>query len=256
MIERKDEAFFRKSLERWLSVEYPDLAQEWRYEPNGQSTPDYQLTLGDRKYAIEVTRIAERSAVTALFSFKDLCREVEDEAGAAGVLSGCHILSFYSPVAMSTALRNSIREKAMQYMTAHRDDEAADVLVIVADDRDRMQRRVAIQKLGTGKDALICQPGAVCRIVDEVDTEIAPLVQAAVARKQRRFDEVGELSPRILLLGHDYPIPDLAVYEKCLSQLQAGGLLRDFAAVFLAITDAHGEMLYEAAGCFPSRQQQ
>ena len=257
MPERKDESYFCRSLARWLSFRYPNLEQNWRYEPNGRdTTPDYGLKLGGREYAVEVTRIAKTSDITAQYSFSDLCKEIESEARTAGVLNGIHRLLFYPPVATSVATMNVIRHKVLDYISAHRDDAAAALLVIVSDDRDRMQRRVAIEKVGTGKDVLICQPGSVCWIVDEVDTEIAPLVQAAVARKQRRFDEVGELSPRILLLGHDCPVPDLAVYEKGLSQLQAGGLLRDFAAVFVAITDVHGEMLYEAAGCFPTRQQQ
>ncbi|MBN2466087.1 hypothetical protein JXD38_10755 [candidate division WOR-3 bacterium] len=256
MPERKDEEYFKECFSKWLRTKCQNVTPVWERVPEDRQPPDYRLQLGDRKYAVKVTRIAKTSEITAQCSFNDIRTEIEDEARRTGVLKGFYILSFYPPVATSATLRKAIREKALHYISAHRGDEAANLQVIVPDDRDRIQRRVAIQKLGTGKDALICQPGAVCRIVDEVDTEIAPLVQAAVARKQRRFDEVGELSPRILLLGHDYPVPNLAVYEKCLSQLQAGGLLRDFAAVFLAITDAHGEMLYEAAGCFPSRRQQ
>jgi hypothetical protein len=253
MPERRDEEYFKECFSKWLRTKYRNVTPAWERVPEDRQPPDYRLQLGDRKYAVEVTRIAKTSDITAQCSFNDIRTEIEDKARRAGVLKEFYMLSFYPPVATSATLRNAIREKALHYISAHRGDETAELQVIVPDDRNRMLRRVAIEKVGSGRDVLVCQPGPSCRIMGQADTDVAPLVRAAVERKKRRLDEVGETAPRILVLGHDCPTPNQAAYGQYLPQLQEDGLLGGFAAVFVAISDVDGEMLYESQGCFPPR---
>jgi hypothetical protein len=111
MSERKDEAYCRRSFARWLSVQYPGLAQEWCYEPNGQQTPDYQLRLGGREFAVEVTRVS-MPETSAVYSIDALCEECQSEAKSRGILHGTYLAlsdrSFFAAVRMTKGVKGRL----------------------------------------------------------------------------------------------------------------------------------------------------
>jgi hypothetical protein len=255
MPERKDEAHCCKSLSRWLSEKYPGIVPEWQYEPHGRRIPDYRLRLGDREYAVEVTRIASGSEITAFFSFRNLGQEIESVARDAGILKGYYILSFYPPVEEFGERKRDIQRKALEYVSAHRDDETAALEVILPDGRNRLRRQVAIQKMGLDGDALQCLPGGRAYRNPEAHAMVTDALRDAIGRKHRLFEQVKETLPRILLLVHGLPLPDSVPYRLCLQPLASEGLLDGFAAVYLALTDETGDMIHESADCFPPRQQ-
>jgi len=254
MSEREEEAYCRESFSRWLSVKYPDAVREWQYEPHGRRIPDYRLRLGDREYAVEVTRVTVESEITAFFSFKTLGQEIENAARDADVLKGRHILTFYPPVTEFGKRKKDIQRRVLEYMSTHRDDETAAVEVILPDSRNKLPRRVAIQKMGLGGDALMCLPGGSAHREPELNAKVTDALRDAIGRKHHLFEQVRETLPRILLLGHGLPVPDAIPYRLCLQPLASEGMLDGFAAVFLALTDQTGDMLHESTGSFPPRQ--
>ena len=255
MSEREEEAYCRESFSRWLSVKYPGAVREWQYEPQGRRIPDYRLRLGDREYAVEVTRLSVEFEITAFFSFKTLAQEIESAARSAGVLKGRHILAFYPPVTEFGKRRKDIRRKVLEYMSTHRDDETAEAEVILPDGRNRLPRRVAIQKMDLGGDALLCLPGGAAYREPELHAKVTDALRDAIGRKHHLFEQVKETLPRILLLGNGLPVPDAIPYRLCLQPLASEGMLDGFAAVFLALADRTGDMLHESTGSFPPRQQ-
>jgi hypothetical protein len=139
MPERKDEAFCRRSFKRWLTANYPDLAQKWCYEPNGQRAPDYSLRLGDCAYAVEVTRIAMPDS-SAAYSIHALCEECQQEAETGGMLHGAYALIYDPPTPNFRFQRRRMKLKALAYIAASAAQETAPESTLLQNDTRRILR--------------------------------------------------------------------------------------------------------------------
>jgi hypothetical protein len=249
MPERKDEAYSRKSFERWLSVKYPNSVQEWRYEPDGQRIPDYRLSLGDREIAVEVTRVS-MPETSAVYSIHALCEECQEEAKSRGILHGTYVLVYDLPTPDFRFHRREMKMKALEYIAASSVQETTPASTLLENDEREV---LSIRKLRSDEDMICTAVSLDSKSEAQEALVLDATIRSAVARKLERFGQVNEPAPKVLLLGHDYPPYDIEAYRRCISTMAAEGKLQDLAAVFLAFSDERGDVLYESAGCFPPR---
>jgi hypothetical protein len=125
---RGDEEHARSSLDRWLN----GRGHGPRVWSDGDDPPDYFLSLGDQRYAVEVTQVQQEFALGAgTMSERDVTvgltnaiRELERRALAKGILSGFYFVHL-EPLPDLKAELAGIETRLVEYLTATRDLETA-----------------------------------------------------------------------------------------------------------------------------------
>jgi hypothetical protein len=248
----KRQEWCRACFDAYLRQRLP-LSQpiEWQ---EGHDPPDYYLTAGSQKFAVEVTTIADKIDVGSgeeierekLVEYrKRLVLEVEDEARQQGILQGSYHVKFAPLLPPQFDLhihRRQIKHRLLLYIKETQDGSAHPEQTIEIE----RTRYCSIQKVSS-LPLRVWVPWEPWTLRWEADalSKACEWLQSAIRTKaeklSRAIEQLGTRLPKILLVFHDFDALDLTVYERCLLY---PGDLRDYHTIAIVSKDKRVLILY------------
>ncbi len=206
------------ALIRWL---FPNVPIAWEDVPQVQEPPDWYLTIGSSRYAVEATSIVEyilicdeqvpsSSIAISLHRFID---EVEAISIQQGILTGAYVV-WFCPVPDFSARKAEIRRRLLDYIRDTQNAPAAprtDVLEV----GDQV---ISIQKFhNEGRFVAECISfTARAKIESEVQRELSNALAAVLEDKATKLLRV--CKPVILLILDAYYYADISQWFQAVSE--------------------------------------
>jgi len=230
-MKRSDEEHCRVAFDRFLEGENPASHREWCEVPADQEPPDYYLTLGAERYAVEVTSVVEfvdvlpkpLSQITLNQSAERLVHKAEAIASRQGILSGAYAV-YLGPIDNFAAHRESLLQAIVEYVRRTAALPSAPAATL----HKGSGRHYDIRKVSaTGSlIGLMFSEGAKWQV--EARDELHALLRAAVTRKARLLCG---LRPACLLLLDRYLFADAGSWLHAASSIERNGLFSLIARV-------------------------
>ncbi len=200
---RQDEEFAKESFSRALQRCGISESASWE---EGSEPPDFLLTLGGDRYAVEVTRIvgqielggrkeSKRKSGARLQHFAD---ELQEAAREQGILQGAYVL-WLEPIADFNEVAPTARTVFLDYVARTKELSSAPGEVVLK----RRGMHWSITKFHDKKDYLLAtRSEGTGGLLSEVVRDFPDLVSAAVESKAAKLATIN--IPHILLLVDDY----------------------------------------------------
>lgn len=192
------------------------------FEP--EDPPDYWLHLGDKRYAVEVTSIAEKhphaenqSMITYGKTVSKLCTDMTREAVRTGILNGLYILIIKGhPEIRPNRMQMQIQKNILAYVKQTEAAENADTADIFEDVAGQIQ----ILKHGLEKNLITNFGPTSTRWGAETQSILAVLLRDCLADKKRKLANKGiRLDDVILVLIDAFLWGDQEDWEAAISQI-------------------------------------
>lgn len=245
-----DELFCKDSFDDHLKGHLGVTNTDWQRVPRGQDPPDFYLALGNRSFAVEVTRteVMQDTALgagqvrkqTYLSTHVEMVKEVEQAAKESGTLNGTYAILFRSPLTAShfSKVKKTILEKLLDYIRQTQQMASSPSRPVFCKDSPACW----IEKLHNQSDK-VCEvfQGFAWVESPEVTDEVCRMLQHAVDDKKRKFEAKGESLPRILLLLNTYDFASPAMYKDCIHRISDADF---FHSIFVVWHDGSGFIVY------------
>jgi hypothetical protein len=208
---------------------------------NRKKAPDYYLSLGNTKYAVEVTQLREltsignktRSDLDFLVPVTQFIEEVEGEARAIGILTGAYSVRV-EPLDDFGKLKQRIRREITDYLRSTQNMSSAGERVIIEKDNSRWE----ITKRHADRTYLSCgTTDGKCH--GEAIRDLSTLLDRVLITKARKLAAIPK--PWILLIADRYPWLDHSGWHESAIGLKSIG---DFHTVFLVSGDRGDHVLH------------
>lgn len=215
MLARQDEQFAKEAFSRFLRRVNPSTPLLWE---QGTQAPDFFLTAGGVRYAVEVTRVvgtapvggqrlSTRAVQAPLLRFVN---ELQTEACKRGILQGTYEV-WLEPVPNLRQVARSARDRFLGYIARTKEQVSAPEDLVL----ELRGVKWSIRKHHGQEDCL-------CLTMSddsggweyEIRKEFTGLFQAAIKRKINTTAKLGE--PKILLLVDDYHYADAQLWRNSL----------------------------------------
>jgi len=230
-MKRSDEEAAKAAFDKWLS-NIISIDRQWAEVPRSEEPPDYFLTLGSKRFAVEVTAITDHldlgsgvlsgPAITnSLFGF---VKEIETEALGLGVLNGAYAVSA-DPTYNFANHRESIKNSMLEYLRATYSRESAPESILYREGRCEW----SIQKFGLHKTYIGMVLGWHARWKGEIRDELCEWLRQALHEKVRKLAKVE--APWVLLLIDAYPMGDPEDWIHAISYCEESGAFHTIARV-------------------------
>jgi hypothetical protein len=237
---REDEEVCKAAFHAFLTARY-DLADIVWKNGDRKKPPDYYLSLGGTKYAVEVTQLWELSSIgnkplsdlDILVTVRRFLEEIEREASASGILTGAYSVRF-KPLNNFGKLQQQIEGEITDYLRSTQNMSSAAERVIVEEDNSRWE----IKKLHADRTYLSCgfTDG---KWHGEAIRDLSTLLDRVLITKARKLAAIPK--PWILLIADRYPWLDHSDWHESAIGLKSIG---DFHTVFLVSGDKGNHVLY------------
>lgn len=175
----------------------------WTSEPD--DPPDFWLTIGSIKYAVEVTSITKNADYFP--HCKRLAKDIERQAIERGYLSGSYILDILAnPDIPKTDSKDwkEIVEKALMYINQTMNLSCAVKEILKKD----FKGVLGIEKHLKNRDyvAVMHTPA---RWQEDIKRELRELIQGAIKEKRKKLGSFENYPEKILMLYDAYIFPDI-----------------------------------------------
>ena len=250
-----------QSLEKHLRDRLPHEFIEWRRAPRDGPPPDFWMRVGERDFAVEVTRLVEvlrdgrhhLSAIGYWEGLRRLANRVEEKARGQRLLKGIYILSAaQTPTLPPGRNPKAFMEACISYIrdTADKAGPQPDRQVWPPNDDAVRAVRIDIYKL-SDEDASVHIGGhSVPKLGPEIIQELATLVQRALSVKRRKLDDrgvQGQCEGVVLTFYDSYGFASGHEFRYC---VQAAEDANWFHSIFLVQPAATPAAAIRGKGCF------
>lgn len=194
---------------------------EWQ---EGPDPPDYYLIVGNQKYAVEVTSIAEKIDIGSgkeierekLVEYrKRLVAEVESEAKTQGILRGCYVVAFgplLPPWFNLPGRSQKIKCALLKYIQETQDVETAP-------ERRITHCWIRKKSLSPSQEVVVLFEPWSFWWEGEAVAKACEWLESAIKKKADRLEgadqRLGTKLPKILLILHDFSAVNFTVYKCC-----------------------------------------
>ena len=219
-MKRKHEEIARSELEGLVEHLFPCTNVEWEEVPQELEPPDWFVTIGEDRYAVEATTVIEPidtsnatlSAWGISVALSRLIEEIEGEAKEKGILSGAYVI-FLCPVLNLAKTRSQIKQFALDYIRATQDlPSAPEKAFSLADDCT-----LSIKKLHCESQYVAEVIGYKVKPEWESRTEIVRLLAQTLAEKDIKLRNIAE--PVILLILDAYYYAEASDWVEAISSI-------------------------------------
>ena len=244
------ENFCREAFDRFLR-EYVGIKNiEWAAVPNGEDPPDFYVKCGQETFAVEVTStevmrdatIGEGQVREETYeaSHTRLVQTVETLARQKGTLDGAYAIIFCRPLTVSRfqQLKRVVIKALLDHIELTRHESTSPSEEIYYEHCPVCR----IQKLHN-------RPSGVYEVFTDsawvetfgVAKEACDMLQLAVLEKKARFEHIGELAPKILLLLNTYAFTSPQIYQSCIAHVKDWDF---FHSIFIVWGDGSGFFIH------------
>jgi hypothetical protein len=235
---RKDEEKCKAAFHAFLTSDQHLEDIVWK---DGDEPPDYYLSLGNTRYAVEVTQARElisidnktRSDLDFLVTVTRFIKEIEREAIVSGILTGAYSVRF-KPLDNFGKLKQRIRREITDYLRSTQDVSSAAERVIIEEDSSRWE----ITKRHCDRTYLSCGTTD-GKWHGEAIRDLSTLLDRVLITKARKLAAIPK--PWILLIADRYPWLDHSDWHESAIGLKSIG---DFHTVFLVSGDRGNHVLH------------
>lgn len=242
------EGFCIKVFETYLLQNSIDTICVWNRVRGGNDPPDYYLTLGNQKYAVEVTStspvIGKSNILQETYESThiEIVEEIRDEAQKRGILSGIYALGIYDPLTDTDLKFKRIKKIFIS--------EALQIIENLSQQPIGSQRYIEhnyhvmgdIIKVGDEDNDI----GHVLDMQTEWTespqffTKLTLLLQSPISSKKKKLVEKSEYYPAILLILNTYGLASSQDYKKVVRNISD---ISFFHTVFL-VMGSNGTILF------------
>lgn len=251
MTGRSDEEFAKEAFALFLREGRPSRQQNWHDVPRGKDPPDYWLTFGSAKFAMEVTTFTTNymssgkkeglSSIGVASLIRRFDQEVTDAAKAKNHLNGCYVVDFHEPFDDLDKHLDQLKRHAIDFITTTVNAEQTSEKVINVPNAPRCR----IRKVHRDKSYVASIILSDAKFEGEVREELFKLIATCVNRKAHALRQV--TGSKILLLLDRYYVAESDDFPDEFGSLPA---INSFHAVF--IVDYRGR----AHPIWPSRRSE
>lgn len=180
------------------------------FRRNQNDPPDFWMTHGGEKYAVEVTCVLDEKDRRISQAQWELVRLIESEARVSGILVGRYVLAFREPW-INRSQRQQFKKCILEFLgdTAAKERTSQTELVIggrsLGDIHKYANSGSALFPLGGGSNEL----GG---YVDDLQSQLSPLVERAIQVKARKLHA---FSHSALVLYDLYRLADPEMFLQC-----------------------------------------
>lgn len=245
-----NEDFCKKSFSKYLKDRMCAIDMNWEKVRQGEDPPDFYLTLGKVKFAVEVTQTEIRREPTLgkgkvldktyREAHKNFVKEVEREAQRSKILKGTYVVHFQKPVIGTNFQRTTkcLLQDLLNYIENTKDL------------KDTSKKNISYQ------GSRVCWVRKVNNQSDKVlpfftwfewpdspenISSVCEILQYAVTTKKQKLEVRNILEPKILLLYNVYPFAEQKTYKHCIGNIHS---LDFFHSVFVVQFDRSGFFLH------------
>ncbi len=210
-MKRRHEEICRAEFDKLAKSIFPDILLEWEEVPQHLEPPDWYLTVGQTRYAVEATSIteyvktpeAELSSASISASLSAFVNEVEESARQQGILSGAYIVSL-CPIPDFPRNRAKFRNDLLDYIRQTQSLSSAPEHVLGYVEH----QRVSITKAHAGDDYVAEMISFGAKWGGEAQQELTRLISDTLTTKARKLCDLSV--PIVLLLLDAYNYSHLA----------------------------------------------
>lgn len=235
---RKDEENSKAAFHAFMTPRHPLTDIVWE---DGDQPPDYYLSLGSTKYAVEVTSAMEPigienktvSILGTLVTVRRFLKEIEQEAIAGGILTGAYSVRF-KPLHDLGKFKRQIKREITDYLRSTQNVPSAVGKTVVGEGHSRWE----IAKHHSDRTYLSGQT-ADAKFHGEAIRELSTLLDEILTTKSRKLAAVAK--PWILLVCNRYPWLEPSDWHESATGLTS---IRNFHTVFLMSGDRGNHVLH------------
>lgn len=237
---REDEEKCKAAFHAFLTARHDLAAIVWK-DGDRKKVPDYYLSLGSTKYAVEVTQLRGLTSIgnktlsdlDILVTVRRFLKEIEREANDSGILAGAYSVRF-KPLNNFGKLKQQIKREITDYLRSTQNMSSAAARVVVEEDNSRWE----IKKHHADRTYLSCGTTDGKRHGEAI-RELSTLLDQVLVTKARKLAAIPK--PWILLIADRYPWLEHSEWHKAVMGL---GSIRNFHTIFLVSGDRGDHVLH------------
>jgi hypothetical protein len=241
-MKRKDEEFCKAEFHNFVTKVLDPTSVRWEEVQDADEPPDFFLSLGTQKFAVEVTNIMEIIDVSprplsscgisaALSSFTD---EVEKRARDEGILHGTYVIGL-EPLDDFGKVKPSLIAAILDYVRATKTLATAPMEIVLRQGNSRCD----VEKAGDQEDCIAEVISAGGGWEGDLKKGLRQLIEDALNKKQYKLRNIDH--PKILLFLDAYRYLLIRSWRGCASAIPS---LCAFHTVFVAVPDGRSLVLY------------
>jgi len=214
-MKREDEEFARSEFDRFLRGRTGDEKPVWDEVAQAEEPPDFYLSLGAKRYAVEVTGILSQTELGAgrvpqigvVVSSRRFVQRIERQTRCDGSLSGAYTVTV-RPIENFNDRATELEEAIANYIRKNKDAESAPAENLGRQRLDSWR----IHKVHSQSDNLyfVFLPSA--KFEGEIVKELRSLITDRIAEKREKLKLID--NPKILLLVDRYSWADSEIWFK------------------------------------------
>lgn len=223
MPNKPQERFLMREYKKYL-VRMLGLPASFRANPN--DPPDFWLTTGGLRYAVEVTNVVheeDRETSTAQW---DLVREAERETIDKGILSGRYIVAFRDPW-VGRKQRNRFKRQIIDFVTQTSKVERTTKVEVVIDGNSLCD----IEKYAGGGANIHPFGGGLNELggfEDDLRNQLSPLITRAIKSKATKM---AAYRPVVLILYDLFWLANQSTFVACVRAVPESKFFREIYVV-------------------------
>jgi len=244
-----NEVLCKNVFHSYLKNHFADLSNDnWHRYPNGKNKPpDFNLTIRNKIYAVEVTEtkviintrrkmIEEKTFIT---SRKNFVEEVNKKAQELGILNGLYCVFFLMPwtVPFTPKLKDWLKKQLFEYIKKTKHEESSSPFKV----KHKYSIVCQIFKINKNNNKVFDGfANGAWPESQQMQNYVCSILQYAISNKKKLMENIVP-SPRILLLRNSYSFANLGLYKNCLPQIED---LNFFHSIFIIMSKQHGFFLF------------
>jgi hypothetical protein len=250
----RQEELGRAYLEKWIRQQIPGSNPQRQYVPRNeqQEQPDFYLSLGNLKFAVEVSGLMrqvqvggklldEETITSTLWRF---VKEIEQVSLKEGFLEGAYVVDFLRPIENFGTVRRKLREEILHLIRSTRTAQSFPCRILTDGrcwvSKGHLQRN-AVYPVGPGDSGS----------EGEVTAVASGLLGQAIKSQLDKKWVVNTALPIIIVLIDYYHLAELYMYQQHVADLSMGDRLH---SLFLIKGDMP-VLLWAKAGSWKRRSQ-
>jgi hypothetical protein len=231
LVKARHEIICREGLEQLLDAQFPHLSRKWEEPPT--DPPDWYLTLGATRFAVEATSITDQVSVgrrtlpspSIMNSLAEFVDQIEHEASDEGILDGAYLVGL-PPIPNLGEHRNELKSRFLSYIRETHNVESAPEHEL----GHVGNHRVSIAKLHSNSRYVAEMISLDVKSGHDAKAELAAYLTDVLTRKMEKLAAIE--APKILVVLDAYNYSHLGDWKQAMSSITMKSAFRAVVRVF------------------------
>lgn len=217
-MKRRHELTTQQCFDKYLEVNYPGIARNWE-EPE-IDPPDWFLTLGNKRFAVEATSITDlinigHSIVPSPainFALSDFVDELETRAKERGILSGGYFVAL-APIPNLHEHKEELLSRFLQYIEDTQNDSSPEELSLGY----IRHNNISISKFNSERNYIGEAIQFDAKWEGEAQDELNEYLKHSLDTKKSKLEQINE--PIVLLILDAYHHSDITSWKDAINSI-------------------------------------